>query len=167
MSASPGSAPPPSIRVHESNANYGSHRPSSRAPTSASRPFSKSPGPMSIPSKRHDPPPPPLPPPRFIEDLAAGSDPGWKWGNIGNPGAFGNSESGSVSLSSSLRGNWDTQLESEGDSERPTYARRGSSMSTVKSPADTDVYEGFRHRDEGYYSLSGSSLMNQSVLSRL
>ena len=30
---------------------------------------------------RYEPPPPPLPPPRYIDEVAAGSDPGWAWGN--------------------------------------------------------------------------------------
>ena len=35
---------------------------------------------MAIPNAREDPPPP-LPPPRYINGLGVGQDPGWKWSN--------------------------------------------------------------------------------------
>lgn len=38
---------------------------------------------MAIPRAR-DEIPPPLPPPRHIEDLRAGQDPGWQWGHANN-----------------------------------------------------------------------------------
>jgi hypothetical protein len=66
----------PSIRVYESH-RYSlphHHRPS--------------PGPavaMAIPRARNEAPPPPLPPPRHIEDLRPGQDPGWQWGNTNSP----------------------------------------------------------------------------------
>jgi hypothetical protein len=105
---------------------------------------------MPIPSGRVEPAPPPaLPPPRFIEDLDVGRDPGWAWGNT----VAGGRGTGAVAAHSSLRGYWER---AEGRQDH----RRGSSTSTVRSPADeTDG----RGRDEGYHSLSGSSLAYQSV----
>ena len=112
---------------------------------------------MQIPNVRGEPAPPPLPPPTHIVDLAAGSDPGWVWGNTSSGGNFGKS-GGTVSMESSLRGNWDRRREDDGSAVRPDYARRGSSVSTVKSPTEVEPkYDFSRHQDEGYYSLSGAS----------
>ncbi|OAK95819.1 hypothetical protein IQ06DRAFT_55280 [Phaeosphaeriaceae sp. SRC1lsM3a] len=66
----------PSIRVYESHryALPHHHRPSQPSPAVA----------MAIPRAR-DEVPPPLPPPRHIEDLRAGQDPGWQWGHTNSP----------------------------------------------------------------------------------
>ncbi|MCJ1336799.1 hypothetical protein MMC09_002077 [Bachmanniomyces sp. S44760] len=118
---------------------------------------------MSIPNSMHEDPPPALPPPRHLEDLAAGNDPGWLWGNkIKRSGEFGSKGSGTVSPNSSLRGgSWDTSIETRSSPERPQVVRRDSSTSTIKSTKDTEMYDAFRHGDEGYHSLSGSSLAYQ------
>lgn len=145
---------PPSILVYDFNGNNG------RAARSA-----REQGGMNIPNARHDEAPPPLPPPRFIDDIAAGGDPGWQWGNTPSScGGFGKS-GGSVRSGSSLHGTWDQRMENERHSERPGYARRGNSSSTVRSRPDSDRRHDFSSRfiDEGYHSLSGSSLANQSV----
>lgn len=66
----------PSIRVYESH-RYSlphHHRPSHPSPAVA----------MAIPRAREEVPPP-LPPPRHIEDLRAGQDSGWQWGNTNSP----------------------------------------------------------------------------------
>jgi hypothetical protein len=66
----------PSIRVYESH-RYSlphHHRPSQPSPAVA----------MAIPRAR-DEIPPPLPPPRHIENLRAGQDPGWQWGHANSP----------------------------------------------------------------------------------
>ncbi|KAL8649641.1 MAG: hypothetical protein Q9210_004282 [Variospora velana] len=116
---------------------------------------------MAVPSVRADEQfaPPPLPPPRYIEDLAAGSDPGWKWGNTPMHEGFGRNFGNPGSSSSSMRGSWDQRMEDEGFPERPDYSRRGSSNATIKSSAGFDrTYNFSRNVDEGYHSLSGSSL---------
>lgn len=158
---SSGVTSPPSIRVHDMNSMNGLRSPSTRT---AGRPFSRSPGPVAVPGARGDDQfaPPPLPPPRYIEDLAAGSDPGWKWGNTPNHGGFGGGILGNPrSPSSSLRGSRDQRMEDEGLPERPDYSRHGSSNATIKSSAGFDrTYDFSRNVDEGYHSLSGSSLSN-------
>lgn len=121
---------------------------------------------MAVPNARPDESfaPPPLPPPRYIEDLAAGSDPGWKWGNTPKHGGFGGSFAFSGSSSSSARGSWDQRMEDEGFPDRPDYSRRGSSSTTIKSPPSYDrTYDLSRNIDEGYHSLSGSSLVNHRL----
>ncbi|KAI4138834.1 MAG: hypothetical protein L6R39_006583 [Caloplaca ligustica] len=123
---------------------------------------------MTVPNARSDEQfaPPPLPPPRYLEDLAAGSDPGWNWGNTPNHGGFGGNFGSSRSSCSSMRGSWDQRMEDEGFPERPDYSRRGSSNATVKSPAGFDrTYDFSRNFDEGYHSLSGSSLSNHRAIS--
>ena len=145
---------PPSILVHDFNGNHGRPARSSREQ-----------GGMGIPNARIDDVPPPLPPPRYINDFAAGGDPGWQWGNTpSRSGGFGKS-GGSVSPGSSLQGNWDQRMGNDGHSERPEYARQGSSNSIVRSRPGSDRRHDFSSRfiDEGYHSLSGSSLANQSV----
>ena len=153
---------PPSIHVYDFNSNYGPHRPPSRSPTHASKHFATSPGPMSIPNSRIEAPPP-LPPPRFVTEIAAGSDLGWQWGNRGYNGSFRKSGFGSVNAGSSLHGNNKVKEEAR-DYERPGALRRDSSSLTIKSAMlpDTEMkYDMFRNQDEGYHSLSGSSLTNQ------
>ena len=160
---------PPSIRLNDVNPKCPSSRPSSRELSHGGRAFGKCSGPMSIPNSMHEDPPPALPPPRHLEDLAAGNDPGWLWGNkIKRSGEFGSKGSGTVSPNSSLRGgSWDTSIETRSSPERPQVVRRDSSTSTIKSTKDTEMYDAFRHGDEGYHSLSGSSLAYQLVFLRL
>ncbi|MCJ1401725.1 hypothetical protein MMC11_004942 [Xylographa trunciseda] len=107
--------------------------------------------PVSIPNSREHFVPPPLPPPRHIEDFALGRDPGWQWGNSGVQGEFGN-KFGGVSPSSSIsQGSWNLRKELEMGSDVSGEARRDSSTSTIRSPSRTDF-------DEGYHSLSGTSI---------
>ena len=149
---------PPSILVYDFNGMNG------RAPRS-----SREQGGMNIPNAIHDEPPPPLVPPRFIRDLAAGSDPGWQWGNHRSRGGGIGKSGGSVSPGSSLHGNWDHRMVHERTSERPDYVRHDSSNSTARSRPESDRRHDFSSRfiDEGYHSLSGSSIGNQSVYARL
>lgn len=158
---------PPSILVHEHHDNHGRRPSTSR---SAGMPFSsRPPVPMAIPNSRHDRPPPPLPPPRFIDDLTAGSDPGWAWGND-RSGGFGQAM-GTPTTGSNFPKSWTREMEDKRPAqppERPQYMRRDSSTSTVRSPTDADRrHQDFsRHQDEGYYSLSGprtSAMSQQSV----
>lgn len=73
-----GAPVPPSNRVHNHNSNLGRWGSISR---SAVTPFSLAPVPLAIPNVGYDPAPPPLPPPRYIDEIAAGGDHGWAWGN--------------------------------------------------------------------------------------
>lgn len=150
----------PSIFIHDQRDMNGPRPPSSRM---AGKLFSRSQGPMAVPNARPNESfaPPPLPPPRYIEDLAAGSDPGWKWGHTPKHEGFGGSFAFSGSSSSSARGSWDQRMEDEGFPDRPDYSRRGSSSTTIRSPPSSDrAYDLSRNIDEGYHSLSGSSLVN-------
>ena len=159
---------PPSIRIYDSNASFGPHRPSSRTSGHSAMSFTRTPGAVSIPNLRHEPPPP-LPPPRFIEDFNVGRDPGWNWGNRFNSGRTEKSGTGSVSPGSSLLGNWEKRMEGKDCEEFPEDTRRVNSATTIKSSLDNEMkYDMFRYKDEGYHSLSGSSLANhQSVYARL
>ncbi|KAI9680538.1 MAG: hypothetical protein M1817_003978 [Caeruleum heppii] len=115
---------------------------------------------MSIPNAREHVPPP-LPPPRHIEALQEGGDGrvdlGWRWGNGDDVGFGGKSVSPASSLVGSTAG-----LGYNG--RRPSCARAGSSGATVTSPSRQDTREEtIRHPDEGYASLSGSSLSNHKL----
>ena len=150
---------PPSILVHDHNANHGRRRSSSR---STAMSFSRSSVPMAIPNARYDHPPPPLPPPRHIDDITAGSDPGWAWGNDPKEGDFGKARASAMPASNFPK-SWGRNIGSV-PLNQPEFRRRESSTSTVRSPSDSSkALEFARHQDEGYYSLSGPrpSLMGQ------
>lgn len=150
---------PPLIRISDHN---GSHGPGRSATRSSMNPFSKAQRPMAIPNARAEPPPPPLPPPRFIDDGAAGGAPDTPWPDTSSIGSA--KSGGSVSPRSSLRGSWGYNMAQRGSAGRPDY-RRGSSNSTIKSQPEADRrYDFSRHVDEGYHSLSGSSLVNQQYV---
>ena len=152
----PRASSPPPIHIYDFNGRHGPERSSSRSMTN---PFSKTPRPMAIPNSRSDSPPPPLPPPRWIHEDAAGGAPEIQWRDTFNSRS---AEGGrSVSPGSSLRGSWGQSMAHRGSAGRPDY-RRGSSNSTIKSQFEADKkYDFSRHVDEGYHSLSGSSLANQ------
>lgn len=155
---------PPSIHVHDHNGSHARRRSTSR---SAGMPFSsRPPGPMVIPNTRHELAPPPLPPPRNIDDLTAGSDPGWAWGN--NPSRKSEKLGGSIASTENFPKSWGRDMGENRQaqpSERPQYSRRDSSTATIRSPTDTERkhHDFARHQDEGYYSLSGprTSVMSQ------
>ncbi|KIV85679.1 hypothetical protein PV11_01346 [Exophiala sideris] len=103
---------------------------------------------LLIPGVRFDDPPPPLPPPRYNEELAQGIDLAWTWGNSDpfkserrlapiNPGSSlyrGYMES---------RRNSGRSEESENVDMDDDYYRRGSTVSTVRSPSQADIRAGF------------------------
>ena len=152
----PGASSPPSIHVDDFNGSHGPSRSSSRSITNS---FSKAQRPMTIPNARAESPPPALPPPRYIDENAAGGAPEIQWRDTFSSGSA--RSGGSVSPGSSLRGSWGQNMAHRGSAGRPDY-RRGSSNSTVKSQPDAERrYDFSRHVDEGYHSLSGSSLANQ------
>ncbi|KAL8879302.1 MAG: hypothetical protein Q9198_003059 [Flavoplaca austrocitrina] len=108
--------------------------------------------------------PPPLPPPRHMEDLAAGSDPGWRWGNSSNHGGFGGKFASSTSTPSSLRGSWDSRMEDEGYPDRSDPPPHEHSFSRTNLPPSLDRrYDFSRNIDEGYHSLSGSSFSSNRL----
>ena len=151
---------PPSL-VYDRNANHGRRRSTSR---SAAMPFSRAPA-LAIPGARFDPAPPPLPPPRYIDEIAAGSDPGWAWGNDPKGGNFGKAKESAMPMSNFPKSWGKNTVERPLDV--PDFRRRESSTSTVRSPTDTNRgFDFARHQDEGYYSLSGprpSAMSQQSV----
>ena len=154
---------PPSTLVHAHNANYGRRRSTGR---SAAMPFSRATESLPIPNARYEPAAPPaLPPPRIIDDITAGSDPGWNWGNDPKGGDFGKARE-SVMPISNFPKSWGKNVVDR-PLDRPEFKRRESSNSTIRSPVDTSRgYDFTRHQDEGYYSLSGprpSAMSQQSV----
>ena len=147
--------PPPSIHLNDVHGMNGSDRRSSR--------FQTVQRPMAIPSSSAEHyVPPALPPPRYIEEIAAGGDQGIQWRNSFNSASI--ESGGSVSSSSSLRGNWNHKMAGGRGNGRPDYNRRTSLASSLQSQPEADTkYDFSRNFDEGYHSLSGSSLINQSV----
>ena len=154
---------PPSTLVYDHNANHGRRRSTSR---SAAMPFPRAPVPLAIPNARYDPVPPPLPPPRYIDDITAGSDPGWAWGNDPKGGNFGKARDSAVPMSNFPK-SWGKSIVDR-PLDPPEFRRRESSTSTVRSPAaeTSRAFDFSRHQDEGYYSLSNprpSAMSQQSV----
>lgn len=153
---------PPSTLVHDHSANHGRRRSTTRP---APIPSSRGPVPLAIPNARYDPVPRPLPPPRYIDDITAGSDPGWAWGNDPEGGNFGKARESAMPMSKFPK-SWGKNMVDR-PLDRPEFSRRESSNSTVRSPVDTSRgFDFARHQDEGYYSLSGprpSAMSQQSV----
>lgn len=158
---------PPSIRIHDHNGSHHARKRSTSRPT-GSLP-SGTPGPMAIPNSRPELPPPPLPPPKFIDDITAGSDPGWAWGNDPS-GTFGKRKEPSSMAGSKFPKSWSNRGEEKREVERDEeyeYRRRQSSTATIRSPASSERRHDFaRQQDEGYYSMSGTrpSAMSQQLV---
>ena len=149
---------PPSIHLNDHYSMNGPDRSSSRF-----SPFQTKQRPMAIPSSTAEHyVPPALPPPRYIEEIAAGGDQGIQWRNSFNSASM--ESGGSVSSRSSLRGNWNHKMAGGRGNGRPDYNRRTSLASSLQSQPEADTkYDFSKNFDEGYHSLSGSSLINQSV----
>jgi hypothetical protein len=113
-------------------------------------PYSKSAA-VSIPNQSREPyVPPPLPPPRFLQDIEAGRDPGYVYANsiVNGDSAMG---PGFASSGSSLQENWDMHKAENMDYELAEERQR------YRSPSIQDLHA-MGHIDEGYHSMSGSSL---------
>lgn len=139
---------PPSILVNEPHSQHG-YRTTNKT---AGMPILGLRGPMQIPNAR-EPTPAPLPPPRNPDVYAAGSDLGYLFATKYNGGA--GKGGGSVSLDSSLRGNWVPRREVDRMVEHQDYMRHENLVPVVKSSVDIDTkLDISRRQDEGYYSLS-------------
>lgn len=118
--------------------------------------------PMSIPNSR-DPVPPPLPPPRHLADIASGGNNGpdiaWQWGNSHDGGRGWGGSSSTVAPGSSLHGGNLASRRGSAMDGRTEQSRRQSSNATIKpstAPESKDVLH--TRFDEGYHSLSGTSI---------
>jgi len=152
----------PEIYVHDSNPSS-RYRTSSRSSPYNSPPLPVSSMPVSIPGAR-DPAPPPLPPPRYLPDIADGGNNGpdlaWKWGNSHEDDGNWARPMASIQPGSSLLGSFAKR--SSMAEERPTYGRRTSSNSTLRSAAAGE--HSFPRIDEGYASLSGTSIGSNKLV---
>ena len=141
--------------------------PGSRSDSQTSSSSHSSRAPMTIPHNRPAEAPPPLPPPRFIEDLANGHDLGWRWGNAGRDGGFG--KLAPIKQSSSLHGGYrrppvdpsrdedaTEEMDIDGD-----FHRRGSTVSTIRSPSHSEVFPG----SLGYIHSGGKRTPSPSAVS--
>ena len=132
--------------------------------TSLSPPVSRmninSVAPMSIPNSQHDQrAPPPLPPPPIVPELEKGRDLSWEWANRGPRNDDPHSRP--VSPLTYALGERKGSRSGDGDLRMQVISRRESSTSTLRSPPSVDNFD-LAHRDEGYGSLSGTSIA-QSV----
>lgn len=108
--------------------------------------------------------PPPLPPPKDIEDLANGggrprNDIAWQWGASNERSDWGRT----VNPNSSLHGTFPSRPDNVG-SERPDFARRGSSNTTIKASGLAGAPEPYPMIEPGGPSLYGSSAGSNSNL---
>jgi hypothetical protein len=127
---------------------------------------------MPIPKTRSDDAPPPLPPPTFIPELEHGHDAGWKFANDGVMGGFQKSTLAPIKQGSSLHGGYvqprlNTKSRSEDQAEEMEIddesARKGSTVSTIRSPSQPDIQVGNLglRDDEQQNASSPSSIANQ------
>lgn len=153
----------PEIHIHNPNANDRYGRFGGRSASFQSMPSPiNAPGPMSIPNAQ-EPVPPPLPPPRFIPSIQSsareGPDIAWQWENARQEASWPKSNTAQINPGSSLCGGPFGGHRREPSDERPPE-RRSSSTSTVKSISDAryDRRDNYPRIDEGYHSLSGTSI---------
>jgi hypothetical protein len=113
---------------------------------------------MAIPRAR-EAPPPPLPPPRHIDGLYNGQDPGWKYGNGRQHDANANGQYASVKPGSSLLGGGVGDQE-YGDHYDYRDSRRGSIMSlTIPIDPEMQGADGLEHSDDDRNSLPRPAAM--------
>jgi hypothetical protein len=147
--------------------SYHERRPAASRPESQNSSSYTSRAPMTIPHNRPAEAPPPLPPPRFIEDLENGHDLGWRWGNLAAHEGFG--KLAPIKQSSSLNGGYrwtptDTSRGDEATEEMDVdsyFDRRGSTVSTIRSPSHPEVLPG----SLGYIQSGGKRTPSPSALS--
>jgi hypothetical protein len=145
----------PSIRVGV----YDSHRyplPHHRRPSIPSAAVA-----MAIPRAR-DEVPPPLPPPRHIEELRSGQDPGWLWGNTNSPRdtGFGGNRLATVKPGSSLYGGAGGSHPYPRDPSGDYMFTHGREPSVSRSNDDMSSESGEHISDEERSSKSRPSLGN-------
>ena len=158
-----------------SNSRHGpshSNAPNSSTPSAQKIPYRTSP--RSIAGRGYDAPPP-LPPPRNLPGIQAQHPTPSIRGDIHSGRGAGGIGTGSVSPESSLaRGNWDRPKHIERQMSHSIESRR-ESFPTIWSPSGSDNYDmksqsrpefsyGSGFKDEGYSSLSGSSLIHRLVV---
>jgi hypothetical protein len=159
MDSSHSRSPPPSRPQAIGGHSFSSQRlprHDSFLSSDASLLFSKSAA-MSIPNQRAPSPPPPLPPPRFVHDIALGLDPGYHYSNSQSRGEF-EAKIGCDTPDSRLRQNWDRVKEEALDFDQFDEREKR------RSPSIQD-FHAMGHIDEGYHSLSGSSLAQRLAYS--
>lgn len=126
---------------------------------------------MTISNTRHDDAPPPLPPPRFNDDLANGVDLAWTWGNRHDKES--SRKLAPIKPGSSLFGGYMHSRSSTkcGDGEDfdgmnldDVVDRRGSTVSTIRSPSQPEIEVG-RHTLNGVRRppSPAASLANQRL----
>ena len=119
----------------------------SRGVSQTSTTSSHSRAPMSIPGARIDEPPPPLPPPRYNEELDRGIDVSWSWQN-NHEAHSGKRQLAPIKPGSSMFGGYmhprgDTRRSSDADEmDLDDWDRRGSTVSTIRSPSQADMGAG-------------------------
>ena len=119
----------------------------SRGASQTSTTSSHSRAPMSIPGARIDEPPPPLPPPRYNEELDRGIDVSWSWQN-NHEAHSGKRQLAPIKSGSSMFGGYmhprgDTRRSSDVDEmDLDDWDRRGSTVSTIRSPSQADMGAG-------------------------
>lgn len=96
---------------------------------------------LRIPGACFDEPPPPLPPPRYNEELAQGIDVAWSWGNS-DP--FNSTRRlAPIKPGSSLHGGYmdaRRSRDADGMDLDDDFARRGSTVSTIRSPSQANIH---------------------------
>jgi hypothetical protein len=137
------------IPIHHRGPALDRRPPSSRSTSYSSFSSSHSREPMSIPGAPIDEPPPPLPPPRFNEELDRGVDVAWAWQNPNADMYTDKSKLAPIKPGSSLYGGY---MHGRGDTRRMSshdemdldtdWDRRGSSVSTIRSPSQADINAG-------------------------
>ena len=157
-------ASPPSTSIPSRSHAYSHYRSPNRTPhhsPHASRSYAGGAAPMSIPnSSRASSPPPPLPPPTFLSDIAEGRDLAWDHLNTPWKAELQHRPTSPHLERGSRRNNSGYD---EGYFEPSESRRRNDSTTMVTSLPGVEGFDRPPHGDEGYGSLSGSSLA-QSVL---
>jgi len=145
--ASSGHVPLVAMPIPSRNSQHPMRRTTSRSNSQKSSDSDRPQEPLSIPGARLDEAPPPLPPPRFNEDLANGIDTAWGWGNIDH--FNGQSKLAPIKPGSSMFGGYlsskkgSTGIGDKDDMEVDIdFDRRGSTVSTIRSPSQTELMLG-------------------------